>query len=95
MLCLDCNRDSRGRKVGDASRDARNDVPTVEMDDEIEGHKMKTTAAENSINEVPELDEDEFEFSMSIHPPFKDANDFGRPDEIRKVFHGFRQYLYQ
>lgn len=56
---------------------------------------MKTTAAENSINEVPELDEDEFEFSMSIHPPFKDANDFGRPDEIRKVFHGFRQYLYQ
>lgn len=56
------------------SRDVRNEV----LVDELKGHIMNTAAAECSVNEVPDLDEDEFDCATSIHAQFKDAGDFGK-----------------
>ncbi|MBK5103629.1 MAG: hypothetical protein JJE42_05230 [Burkholderiales bacterium] len=38
---------------------------------------MKKFRAEYSLSEIPEMEETEFEFSVSSHQRFEDANDFG------------------
>lgn len=38
---------------------------------------MKTIPGEYSLSEIPELEETEFEFSVSRFPRIEDANDFG------------------
>ncbi len=38
---------------------------------------MKTIPVDYSLCEIPELEETEFEFSLSTRPRIEDANDFG------------------
>jgi hypothetical protein len=38
---------------------------------------MKRIRAEYSLCEIPELEEAEFDYSVSSHQRFEDANDFG------------------